>query len=300
MPDPSRAVRPRESPDPPRPMRDLYGRPVPEQATMGLLNYLTAHSLDEDYAHVAERRRSAGGPAAPAPRGLRAATMTALALFGLLVATSGVQAARDEPVQRRSQESLAAQVTERRTELGDTRDQLAAVRSAVERTQREALAASAAGRELRARLEQLGLATGAAAATGPGVRVVVDDSPGVGSDQQAVLDTDLQILVNGLWVSGAEAIAINGQRLTNLSSIRVAGEAVTVNLRSLSRPYTVTALGDPEQLAARFLDSEGGTWWLNLEAVYELRFDMTTEEELTVPAAPPLTLRHARLPRGVS
>jgi uncharacterized protein YlxW (UPF0749 family) len=126
------------------------------------------------------------------------------------------------------------------------------------------------------------------------MRIVVDDSDDAGDNRQVVLDTDLQLLVNGLWASGAEAVAINGQRLTSLSSIRVAGDAITVNLQSLTRPYVVTALGDPDQLAARFVESDAGTWWLNLRAVYGLRFSMSNEETLTVPAAPTPTLRHAR------
>ena len=35
---------------------------------------------------------------------------------------------------------------------------------------------------------------------------------------------DLQILVNGLWESGAEAISVNGHRLSTLTAIRGAGE----------------------------------------------------------------------------
>lgn len=136
------------------------------------------------------------------------------------------------------------------------------------------------------------MTTGTEAVTGPGVRIQVDDSRDASSDQ-VVLDTDLQRLVNGLWASGAEAVDINGQRLTGLSAIRVAGEAITVNLRSLTRPYSIRAIGDPDQLAARFLDSPGGSWWLNLRSVYGLEFEMTTEESLTVPAAPALDLRHA-------
>ena len=52
---------------------------------MGLLNYITAHSLDEDYAHVAEQK----GPASPEDRrrNLHVASVVALALFGLLVTT---------------------------------------------------------------------------------------------------------------------------------------------------------------------------------------------------------------------
>lgn len=279
--------------------RDADGRPLPEQATMGLLDYITRHSLDQDYAHVARAQRSEGGeePGGRPRRTVRhLPTLAVLAAFGLLVATAGIQTARNEPVRESSQESLVAQVQDRRAELAEARAEVVELRAAVERTQRDALEASAAGRTLQALLSRLGVAAGTDAATGPGIRIVVDDSPGAASERQVVLDTDLQLLANGLWVSGAEAVAINNQRLTNLSAIRVAGEAITVNNRSLTRPYVITALGDPDQLAARFVDSAGGTWWLNLRSVYNLQFDMTTEDSLTVPAAPPLDLRHARRP----
>ena len=49
-----------------------------------------------------------------------------------------------------------------------------------------------------------------------------------------MLDRDLQVIVNGLWAAGAEAIAVNGQRLTACSAIRSAGEAILVDFRPLS------------------------------------------------------------------
>ena len=67
-----------------------------------------------------------------------------------------------------------------------------------------------------------------------------------------MLDIDLQILVNGLWESGAEAISINGHRLSNLTAIRGAGDAITVDYRSLTRPYQIEAIGDPRTLPASF------------------------------------------------
>jgi uncharacterized protein YlxW (UPF0749 family) len=262
---------------------------------MGLLNYITAHSLDEDYAHVSARR-----PAEPGSgkRRVHLPTLVILALFGVLVTTAAIQTARSEPVRRSSQESLVAQVQDRRAELAETRAAVTRLRAEVDQAQDAALEASRAGPALRQRLRTLAAATGVEAATGPGVLITVDDSPDAASDRQIVLDTDLQILVNGLWASGAEAVAVNGQRLTTLSAIRVAGDAITVNLRSLTRPYVVTALGDRDQLAARLLESEAGTWWLNLRSVYDLQFEMTTEESLTVPAAPNIDLRHARPPGG--
>jgi uncharacterized protein YlxW (UPF0749 family) len=265
---------------------------------MGLLDYVTAHSLDEDYAHVAQQRATGGEAGQGARRRLHLASVAALALFGVLAATAGVQTARSEPVRESSHEALVARAQERREELDEARREIAKLRRTVERAQTAALRASEAGRAVQAQLGALGVVTGADPATGPGVRIVVDDNPEADTDRQVVLDQDLQVLVNGLWSAGAEAVAINGQRVTNLTSIRTAGEAVTVNLRSLSRPYTVTALGDPDQLPARFVESAAGSWWLNLKSVYGLQFTMTREESLTVPGAPTLTLRHARRPGG--
>ena len=92
------------------------GRPPPPQTTMGLLDYITAHSMDEDYAHVAEQRptrRSADHRRAR----LHLGSVVALVVFGLLATTAGIQAARTEPVRQASRDSLVAQAQDRRTEL---------------------------------------------------------------------------------------------------------------------------------------------------------------------------------------
>ena len=115
-------------------------------------------------------------------------------------------------------------------------------------------------------------------------------------DNSEVLDTDLQRLVNGLWLAGAEAIAINGERLTALSAIRIAGSSITVNSNNVSPPFVVEAIGDPDTLAARFIDTPGGQWFLDLEALYGVVLEIetaTNEEPLTLPAATRLTLRTA-------
>jgi uncharacterized protein YlxW (UPF0749 family) len=113
--------------------------------------------------------------------------------------------------------------------------------------------------------------------------------------------------VNGLWQAGAEAIAINSQqakaygatpeRLTSLSAIRQAGSAITVNFhRSLSPPYVITAIGNRDQLPARFANTQAGSTWFDLHTAFGLRFDMTPEESLTLPAAHHLTLQLAHAP----
>ena len=78
--------------------------------------------------------------------------------------------------------------------------------------------------------------------------MVVDDAPDTTDDKQRVLDLDLQKLVNGLWQVGAEAISINGQRLTSLSAIRDAGSSITVNFVVPARAlHRARPIGDQQR-----------------------------------------------------
>ena len=263
---------------------------------MGLLNYITATSLDEDYAHVSRRRRASGGTAAGRTSGPGTVAMVVLAVFGVLVATAGVQTARNADESASSRESLVGQVNARKAQLATQRASVTSLTRTVAALQDNNLDATTKGRAVRARAGPARGAGGAVPATGPGIRVVVDDAPGATEDNQLVLDQDLQKLVNGLWQIGAEAISINGQRLTNLTAIREAGGAITVNFKSLGRPYTVSAIGNKNQMAAQLLDTEGGRTWLALRSGFGLRFDVNTEDSMTLPASSRTTLLHARQP----
>ena len=289
------------------------GGPSRVRDAASLLDHITATSLDEDYAHVAARRRADAAGAAgvtgtpgvdEAPAGKRrprsGPLLVVLAVFGLLLTTAAVQTARTASSQERSRASLVSQVQERRAELTTVRERLRDDRRETARASRERAAALDAVAELERRARRLGASAGTVAVTGPGVRITVDDRPDARTQRQVVLDEDLQRLVNGLWTAGAEAVSINGERLTALSAVRGAGEAITVNFRSLRTPYVVQAIGDPDSLPARFIESAGGTWWLNLESVYQLRFDMSSEDSLTLPAVPLPSLRLARTGTGAS
>ncbi|MGZ6781831.1 MAG: DUF881 domain-containing protein [Nocardioidaceae bacterium] len=274
------------------PVRSASASPAapPPQAVMGLLNYITATSLDEDYAH-ASKRKAAEGTAKRLHPGW--AGMLVLAVFGALIAVAAVQTSREAPSAARRKEVLVKQVNAGKAALTARRDHIARLQDAITNDQRAFLAASSTGRGLQTTLDRLGIQTGVDPVRGLGVRVVVDDQPG--NTQNIVLDKDLQSLVNGLWEVGAEAIAINGQRLTSLSAIRHAGNAITVDYRSLQRPYTVSAIGNPNTMAAKFLDTPDGQNWLGLQSSYGLRFSINNNngEPLTLPAARPSALRYA-------
>lgn len=269
----------------------------PPQAVMGLLNYITATSLDEDYAHVSEQRRRSGEAKGGVPPKKSPGTVgiAVLAVFGVLVATAAVQTSRNADESASSRASLVSQVKARTAVLDRQRTTVSDLRRQITALSDSQLAATTEGRSLQSRLDRLGVLTGATAARGPGVRVVVDDAPGAKSPKFMVQAPDLQKLANGLWTVGAEAIAVNGQRLTSLSAIRDAGSAITVNYVSLRRPYTVSAIGDPKRMGADLLDTSGGQTWATLQS-FGLQFDVNTKDNMLLPAAKRVTLRYAHEP----
>lgn len=271
---------------------DRAGPRLPDQVTMGLLPYLTAHALDEDYAQAAARRAARTG--AGRRRRIGWAGALALLVFAVLAATAAVQTSRNSATEERGRQALIAQLKARKASIESDRTTVAKLRAENARLQSELLRNASSAGGVLARLSLFGSRSGTVAVRGPGVEVVVDDAPGASSDRNKVLDIDLQKLVNGLWRAGAEAISINGERLTTLSAIRHAGSAITVNYTSLSRPYRVLAIGDMLTMPARFADTTSGQAWLDLQRQFGLKFTMRTQRTLRLPAAAPPELRFAR------
>ncbi len=260
--------------------------PTPRPAG-ALLEQVGTHALDEDYAVAAAQR-----PARGRRRPLRALALVAI---GALVAVAVLQTTAGEASLRRGRADLVGQIQERRGDLAGQRSRAAALSARVATLSARSLRlASGAGR-VAALESTVGAAAGADRLRGPGVRVVVDDAPGAATDQERVLDQDLQKLVNALWASGATAIAVDGIRLSNLSAIRTAGSAITVDYRSVRAPYVVVALGDPNQLLTRFVDTTHGQFWYDLASTVGIRLDLTPSEALTVPPARRLGLSYARV-----
>ena len=272
----------------------------PSSASMGLLEYITAHAVDEDYAFVSARRRDRGEIGVgerPRPRRAGPLAAVAAAAFAVLVVTAAAQTSRNAGSDEQERASLARQVRDAQQALDRDRARVRSLNRDAAQLQARQLASDRTAQGLLAQLSQLGVLTGSGAVRGPGVRMVADDAPGAQSARNQVLDTDLQKLVNGLWESGAEAVAVNGQRLTNLSTIRTAGGAITVNAHSLRPPYVVTAIGNKDTLPARFAETSSGQAWLDLQRDVGLRLTITPEGSLRLPAGE-VSLRYARSPRA--
>lgn len=100
------------------------------------------------------------------------------------------------------------------------------------------------------------LAAGSVAVTGPGLVVTLDDAPTTAArddlspDVLVVHQQDLQAVVNALWAGGAEAVALQDQRIVATTSVQCVGNVLRLGGRVYSPPYTVSAIGDPDALRA--------------------------------------------------
>lgn len=266
-----------------------YSLSGPPRDSMSLLQDLVEHPIDDDYYLVSER--SAEQQPGRGPR--RFMTIAAVAGFALLIVVAAIQTYEQRPETEVEREALIEQIHEREETIAELQDRIDVVSDEV-----EALQAGASDPDYDERAVNESIAVGKVAVTGPGAEIVVDNAEDFEDDSQGrIRDTDLQSLVNGLWNAGAEAIAVNGERITTMTSIRTAGEAITVNYRSLSAPYTVQAIGDMDTLAARFLETQAGTDWSTLANNYGVQFEVRSMPELSLPAAPKgrLTIRYAKV-----
>ncbi|MDX6211361.1 MAG: hypothetical protein QOF82_448 [Frankiales bacterium] len=260
---------------------------------MSLLVDMMTNTLDPGYAEAAARRARTGAPDVP-PRALRrAAAAAAAVLAGLILVTASSETRRSAPSVARARADLVGQVQQRTSEVTALQGQILALSAKVAQLRQAGLAGSSSGRSLVARLADLQMAAGAVPVTGPAVRVTLTDAklPAGPTDptQQdqggQVLDSDLQHVVNALWASGAEAVAVNGQRVTALTSIRAAGDAIVVDFRPVDPPYVVTAVGDPDTLEQSFVSSSAAAALRTYSQAYGLGFVVKGLSGATLPAA---------------
>lgn len=250
---------------------------------MDLLNQLRDTALDPSYPAAAQ---AAGGR-----RHRRAVVVPALLVVGLFFGIALANQWRTAPAAAQERADLIARIEGAETQI-DT------LRSRTQDLDREirdlGRSAGALTDEEQGRADLLGLVVGTDPATGPGVRVTLDDGADASVQGARVVDTDLRMVVNSLWANGAEAITVNGRRLSSRTAIRNAGDAITVDYRSITRPYVVEAIGDARALEDSFRRTEGGQWVEGLAQHYGVQWGIGRVDAVTLPADPGLGVDHAR------
>lgn len=289
-------------PAPPTPS-DRDGRFARPDASMSLLTTVMEHSLDDGYAEAARARGAEGSSRLPGSLRGRLTLALGLALATTVVTVGAVTSHEAEPTLAKERDALVQRVTDETGATDKLQKQIQDLRHRVDQAQQQALPT---GDDQG--LAELAGRAGTAEVTGPGVKLVIDDASGTGAggsvnnpreadgfhDSGRLRDRDLQLVVNGLWQSGAEAVSVNGQRLTALSAIRAAGDAILVDNRPLVPPYTVLAIGDGPKLSAAFQDAEAGRYLRIIQDSYGIKSTLSTQKKLTLPAALGITLRYAQ------
>lgn len=132
---------------------------------------------------------------------------------------------------------------EMQAEVKDLREQLAEFEKAASKKENNS-------KLIQQSLEKYQIAAGITELTGPGLLITLNDSKrtDVFETETIIHDIDLLRVTNELWASGAEAIAINGQRIITGTPIRCVGPTIHVNYVPAAPPYRIQALGDPNTL----------------------------------------------------
>jgi uncharacterized protein YlxW (UPF0749 family) len=275
---------------------DAAGRRPDESMT--LLREVTERPLDPGYAQMARRRAEAGETTAR--RG--AVSVVTWLLLAVLLGAATTVAVRDlrapQPSVAKGRTVLIEQIQERSAAVEALSGRSVELGSEVDRLRSGGLLPSAL-----VEVNDLDRwVSGAVPVRGPGLVVKLTDGsggglvdPGDAPPESRVRDADVQFVVNELWAAGAEAVAVNDERLTSLSAIRNAGDAILVDLQPLNGPtYTVEAVGDPEDMQVEFARSAGLGFLQLLSAEYGIENEVTASEGMYLPGAGSPTLRYAR------
>jgi uncharacterized protein YlxW (UPF0749 family) len=208
-------------------------------------------------------------------------------LFGLLVSVQWrTQSERNELTIRYNTPLLDAAKT-LQNEQTALKGQLADLRAELDQIQVSASTQSGAGKELQARIDDLKKVAGLSERTGDGVLITLDDARSASAikdvEKSICHNTDLTDIVNQAWRGGAEAIAINDERIVGSSSIYCVGSTIMVNGTLMSPPFSVVVIGPPNDLLASYDDPSQLRDIKQRRDVYGLGFRVSRAGGMRVP-----------------
>ncbi len=175
---------------------------------------------------------------------------------------------------------LSATLKQREKEIADLREK---------QTKLENVLAQGSGKlkALNDELQNAKLLSGLIEVQGPGIVLTLQDGKprshrAFDASRFTIHDYDLQMVVNELIASGAEAIAINGQRVVARTAVRCVGPTIMVNSVPVVPPFEIVAIGDPGTMAGG-LNLPGG-YLDDLRITDPSMFRLEKRADLVVPA----------------
>ena len=131
---------------------------------------------------------------------------------------------------------------------------------------------------------------GLGAVSGKALRVTLDDAPlsenpdGVDANMLVVHQQDIQMVVNTLWAGGAEAMTIQGQRVTSTTAVKCVGNTVVLHGVAYAPPYVIEAIGDRAAMEQALDTSETVRIYKGYVSAYQLGWSVERVGTVTMPA----------------
>jgi uncharacterized protein YlxW (UPF0749 family) len=249
---------------------------------LNLIDQITSTAVASDYADAV------GGQGSGSRRQRVLVAAVALGLAGFVLALGISARVLNDPVVNEQRSALIDRIVAADDRNEELIAEAEAAREELVQARQDNLRVTLDGALLATQIEDLELVTGYAPVEGPGAVVTLTDAPvkegEEGADVEKVLDSDVQRAVNGLWSVGAEAIAVNGQRLTAQSAIRSAAGAILVNYRPLKPPYRVEAIGPPG-LADRFATTPDAQELASVSAQFGIGLQTSSVDNISLRSA---------------
>jgi uncharacterized protein YlxW (UPF0749 family) len=154
--------------------------------------------------------------------------------------------------------------------------------------------------ELTGELDSARLAAGLVAVEGPGLVLQLEDAddpapPGANVADLRVSGRDIRTVVDQLWLAGAEAIAVNGERVVGPTAILEIGGSILVNAAYLTPPYQIAAIGEPGMYDRLARESGFVRFLTDRSAGAGIEVSVAEPDDVLVPAyAGSIVLRYGR------
>ena len=235
---------------------------------------------------LSPRRRAQRVPGWSA--GVPVIALAAGLLFTTSARTADGTALRDD---RRPQ--LAQLIADKRVRLEARERTAAELRAEVDQDTAQLAEVDLPVKEARQRADVLRAPAGFTALHGPGITVILNDSPRRGTDlgpnapdndDLVVHQGDVQAVVNALWAGGAEAMSIMDVRVISTSAVRCVGNTLLLHGQVFSPPFKITAIGEPTAMHRALESAEGVQQFRDAVADFGLGYTETVERNVTVRA----------------
>jgi len=186
-----------------------------------------------------------------------------------------------------SLDQVSRTVRQLELEQEDLKQTVGRLRQKLNSRQQDSVASTTPLEDLRSELVLQKMRAGLIDVRGPGVRVILNDGQRISAGNEGELlvhDFDLRDVISLVWLAGAEAVSVNGERIVNSTSIYCVGSTIMVNDTRLSPPYEVSAIGDSVSLLDYFWNPGYLTELKARAKRYGLQSEPIRVENLTIPA----------------